>query len=81
LKVPAVGLDGMDRGIALAQRLQEVAHRFVDDCRFHIQFRQVVSASRRRYENALASRLRSGMMLLVHALQSIQRQVRVHLRG
>ena len=36
-QITPVRLDGVDRGIALAQRLQEVSHGFIDDGGFHVQ--------------------------------------------
>jgi len=34
-QIAAVGLDGVDRGVALAQRLQELSDGFIDDGGFH----------------------------------------------
>jgi hypothetical protein len=34
-QITPVGLDGVDRGIALAQRLQEISHSLLDDGGFH----------------------------------------------
>ena len=69
-QIGAVGLDGVRRSVAFLQRANEPRHRLLDDgalraCSFALPC------------PALAAR----MMLFVHAVQPVEREMGVHLRG
>src|SRR5579872_162636 len=93
VQVLCVSLDGMDGSIPLAQRLEKFADQFLDGRLCDHRWLNLLTTESQKPKEEIrflcvsvtlwrtSSRFRSRVVLLIHAFQSVERQVCVDLGG